>query len=104
MRTKTLPVTEQFPEPGPHNTAITVYTKPDCVQCDRTKNVLDRRGIPYTTVDVTTDPVALDYIKTTLGYRAAPVVVAWPDNLVDSIAWTGFRPDLIDKYFPRVAT
>lgn len=94
---------EQYPEPGPHKTAITVYTKTACVQCDQTKAMLERRGVPYTTVDVTKDPVALDYIKTTLGYLSAPVVVAWPEHLVDPIDWSGFRPDLIDKHFPRAA-
>ncbi|MDN5669913.1 MAG: glutaredoxin family protein [Renibacterium salmoninarum] len=92
---------EQYPEPGPHKTAITVYTKPECVQCNQTKAMLNRRGIPYTTVDITTDKVALDYIKTTLGYRAAPVVVAWPETLVDPIDWNGFRPDLIMRHLTK---
>lgn len=96
-------ITELHPEPGPHKTAITVYTKPDCVQCDRTKALLDRRQIRYTTVDITQDPTALDYIKNTLGYQSAPVVVAWPENLPDPVDWYGFRPDLINRYLKDAA-
>jgi glutaredoxin-like protein NrdH len=67
---------------------ITVYSKPDCVQCTATYRALDRAALPYTVVDVTTDPEALATIKA-LGYLQAPVVVAGTDH------WSGFRPDLL---------
>ncbi|KQQ18691.1 NrdH-redoxin [Rathayibacter sp. Leaf299] len=73
--------------------ALIVYSKPACVQCTATYRALDAKGIEYTTVDVTTDPVALAYITEELGYLAAPVVVA-----SDEDHWSGFRPDLIEEH------
>ena len=32
---------------------ITLYTKANCPQCTATKRQLDKRGLPYTTVDIT---------------------------------------------------
>lgn len=68
--------------------AITVYSKPRCPQCDATYRVLDKQGIDYTSIDVSEDMAALEYIKG-LGYQQAPVVVAGDDH------WSGFRPDRI---------
>lgn len=66
----------------------TVYTKPACVQCNATYKTLDKQGIAYATVDITTDPEARDYVMA-LGYLQAPVIVAGDDH------WSGFRPDRI---------
>lgn len=67
---------------------ITVYSKPNCVQCNATYRALDKSGITYSTVDVTVDSLALEQVKA-LGYAQAPVVVAGEDH------WSGFRPDKI---------
>lgn len=67
---------------------ITVYTKPACVQCTATYKALDNAGIDYTTVDLSTDPDAAEYVRT-LGYQQAPVIVAGDEH------WSGFRPDRI---------
>lgn len=72
--------------------AVTVYTKPACAQCRMTYLALDRKGIRYESVDVTTSPAALEYITEDLGYSQAPVVVVDDEN-----HWSGFRPDLIDQ-------
>ncbi len=40
--------------------AVTVYTKPSCVQCNATYKALDKKGIEYNTVDLSEDPTALD--------------------------------------------
>ena len=66
--------------------AVTVYTLPACVQCDTTKRYLTNNGIDFTAIDMSSDDSALDYVKS-LGYQAAPVVVAGDDH------WSGFRPD-----------
>lgn len=66
--------------------SITVYTKPQCVQCDATIKALDKAGLGYELIDITTDDSARDYIMA-LGYLQAPVVVAGEDH------WGGFRPD-----------
>lgn len=73
---------------------ITVYSKPRCVQCDATYRALDRQGLDYRRVDVTTDARALRYVKS-LGYQQAPVVVAGGES------WSGYRPDRIKAVAAR---
>lgn len=69
---------------------LTVYTKPQCVQCTATKRALDSAGIDYELKDVSEDGDALLTIKE-LGYLQVPVVVtALGDH------WSGFRPDNIN--------
>ncbi len=75
--------------------SITVYSKPNCVQCDATYRALKKHGLEYETVDVTVDAQALATLKA-LGYQQAPVVFAGGDH------WSGFRPDKI-KALARVA-
>jgi len=65
---------------------ITVYTKPQCPQCEQTKKWLDGRGIAYETRDVTADEGAREEALA-LGYLGAPVVVAGDHH------WSGFRLD-----------
>ncbi|GAC62318.1 glutaredoxin-like protein NrdH (plasmid) [Gordonia sp. LUNF6] len=69
---------------------ITVYTKPACVQCNATYKALDKAGITYVAVDISTNDDARDYVLS-LGYLQAPVVVAGDDH------WSGFRPDRIKQ-------
>lgn len=71
------------------NTTITVYTKPACVQCHTTYKALDKQGLDYQVIDISTDDTARDYVMA-LGYLQAPVVVAGDDD-----HWSGFRPDRI---------
>ncbi|PBI91148.1 glutaredoxin [Rhodococcus erythropolis] len=70
--------------------AITVYTKPACVQCNATYRALDKAGIEYAIIDITENAQARDYVMS-LGYLQAPVVVAGENH------WSGFRPDEISK-------
>ncbi|WP_111837373.1 glutaredoxin-like protein NrdH [Actinomyces bovis] len=67
---------------------ITVYSKPNCVQCSATYRALDKAGLSYETVDISMDAEALEQVKS-LGYAQAPVVMAGGDH------WSGFRPDKI---------
>ena len=76
--------------------AITVYTKPSCVQCNATYRALDSKGIEYEILDLSEDPAALEHVKS-LGYLQAPVVVTDEDH------WSGFRPDKIDELASRLA-
>ncbi len=68
--------------------AITVYTKPACVQCNATYKALDKAGVAYEVIDISQDSDARDYVMA-LGYLQAPVVVAGDEH------WSGFRPDRI---------
>ena len=65
-----------------------MYTKPACVQCNATYRALDKAGIEYEKIDITTDPEAREYVLS-LGYLQAPVVVAGDKH------WSGYRPDRI---------
>lgn len=65
---------------------VTVYSKPDCMQCNFTKKWLKERNIPYTELNVKEDEDALSKIKE-MGYQAVPVVVTETEN------WYGFQPD-----------
>jgi glutaredoxin-like protein NrdH len=56
---------------------ITVYTKPACVQCNAVFRALDKAGIEYQKVDISTDHEAREYVMA-LGYL-----------------FCGFRPDRI---------
>ena len=67
----------------------TVYTKPNCVQCDATKKYMDKNGIQYNTVDITQDQEALDMILG-MGFSSAPVVIS------GDLSFAGFQPDKIN--------
>jgi len=77
--------------------SITVYSTPSCVQCKATYRALDKKGVPYEVVDVTTDAQALALVHG-LGYVQAPVVVAGDEH------WSGFRPDRISAVAERFAS
>lgn len=68
--------------------SITVFSKPNCVQCTATYRAMDKAGLPYETVDISVDAQALEQVKA-LGYAQAPVVMAGGEH------WSGFRPDKI---------
>ena len=76
---------------------ITVFTKPACAQCDAVYRALDKMGIQYSRVDISTDPGARDFVMA-LGYLQAPVVYAGPDN-----HFSGFRPDRLNALASSIA-
>ena len=63
---------------------VTVYTKPNCVQCDATKRWLTKNDIPFETKDIMEDP-ELTQQFVDQGFMSAPVVTT------DHDAWSGFR-------------
>lgn len=67
---------------------ISIYAKPNCVQCNATYRALDKKGLSYQKIDISQDAHALAYVRS-LGYMQAPVVVTASDH------WSGFRPDKI---------
>jgi glutaredoxin-like protein NrdH len=79
--------------------SITVYTKPECNNCDQTKRRLNKHGIEYETVDVTEDDAAREFVTDGLGYRQMPVVVVeeTTENGTRLEHWSGFRIDALDK-------
>ena len=69
---------------------ITVYTNPQCVQCDQTKRYLDNKNIPYEVVDLSEDQAALEMVVGK-GFKSAPVVIT------DTDEWSGFRLEKLAK-------
>lgn len=69
---------------------ITLYTKPECQQCEATQRALVKlghvAGRTFEVVDVTVDAAARDRVMA-LGYSSAPVVVSGDTH------FSGFRPD-----------
>lgn len=75
---------------------VTIYSKPDCVQCKYTKKHLDEakpNPVPYKDIDVTQDAEAAKVVensgKTLLPY----VTIERNGKLVDS--WHGYKDDKI---------
>ncbi len=66
---------------------VTVYTLPNCPQCDTTKRFLTRNGIEYSEIDLSANKEALERIKE-MGYTAAPVV-----DVKGGKNWSGFRAE-----------
>jgi glutaredoxin-like protein NrdH len=82
---------------------ITVYTTPNCSQCNLTKKWLDdpKRGDlkgQYDVIDLSQDAEAYEAVKA-LGYAAAPVVIVGnPGANDDETHWYGFRPDMLKVF------
>ena len=75
---------------------VTVFSKNDCVQCERTAWYLDREGVGFEVRNMEEDAEALAFVKD-LGYKQAPVVIArYPDG--SEAHWSGFRPDKLSGY------
>lgn len=69
---------------------ITVYGRPNCVQCNATYRALDAKGINYIKLDLNEyEDMATKFRNQ--GHMQAPVVV------VESDLWSGFRPDKISQ-------
>lgn len=71
---------------------VTVYSKPGCQPCNATYRALDKAGIDYHKVDITTAPDSAHLLDqfAQLGAAQAPIVVTPEGN-----HWSGFRPDLL---------
>jgi mycoredoxin len=55
---------------------MTIYTTAWCGYCFRLKRQLDQAGIPYTEVDIETDPAAADVVMSVnRGNATVPTVV-----------------------------
>jgi len=72
--------------------SVTVYTNPNCVQCEMTKKYLDREGIEYT-VENLQDEKNYDKLVAFVeqGFKAAPIVVT------DTDTWSGYKVDKLKE-------
>jgi glutaredoxin len=65
-----------------HN--VTVYSTPTCPWCDRAKEYLTSRDVPFTNKDVSVDQeAAMEMIRLT-GQQGVPVITAGNDVVVGS--------------------
>lgn len=69
---------------------VTIYSKPNCPQCERTRLEFDRLGVAYEVVDLVHNPGQLDRLISA-GYRSAPVVET------DAGTWSGYAADRIRR-------
>lgn len=67
---------------------ITVWEKPNCVQCMQTKKQFDNRGIIYQVRRLDRSPKAVERFLE-MGLMAAPIIET------DDRRWSGFRLDRI---------
>lgn len=74
---------------------VTVYTNPNCVQCDMTKKQMDKLKIEYTVVDLSQDSESLKMV-TDLGFTSAPVVIT------DTDKWSGFKLAKIEGLIAQI--
>ena len=72
---------------------LTVYSKPNCIQCEMTKIWLDQNKIQYESVNVYDHPEKLEEIKL-IGFQRLPGVAleAHFNNAV-----SGFNVDRLEK-------
>jgi len=55
---------------------LTIYSTPWCGYCRRLMRRLDRKGVPYTSVDIERDPAAARYVMDVNGgNRTVPTVL-----------------------------
>jgi len=76
---------------------ITLYTKDECVQCDRTKAWLNKKGETFTEVDLLANPEALAKFKEE-GITSAPIVTITTTDPDVQFVWGGFIPDNLNKH------
>lgn len=51
----------------------TIYTKPNCPQCDQAKLLLKMKGLEFETLDVTSDEKLFDFVVSE-GFRGMPAI------------------------------
>lgn len=69
---------------------ITVWTLPNCQQCETTKRKMTSLGIRYEVMNLEQHPEMVEEFKQ-MGLTAAPIVVT------DIKKWSGFRIDKINS-------
>ena len=75
-----------------NDTMVTIYSKPDCMQCKFTKNWLEKHEIEYLELDCTKDTNYIDEVRE-MGFQTLPVIVIDRHE-----AFYGFNPDKLEEY------
>lgn len=74
---------------------LTVYSKPNCMQCEMTKMWLTQNKIPFEAVDIEANPGALELLKH-YGYSSLPVVSIDDELSDESKTWMKFQIDKLE--------
>lgn len=72
---------------------VTIYTKKECPNCDKSKNLMNALGVEYEEISIENTPGVLDKILA-MGFKAAPVIVT-PDD-----SWAGLNENKIRSLVP----
>ena len=74
---------------------VTVFTKPSCPNCVKTKRHLGKNGIEYTEAPII--PEIMDF-AVERGFKQAPIVAVYRpgDTIQTAEAWCGYQPHKID--------
>lgn len=84
---------------------VTIYSKPNCPQCEATKRKFTKEGVAFREVDVTEDRRAFTRVRDEWGYQRVPVIEVRGEGF--DVRWDGFRPDrmkaVIDEFNRLVA-
>ncbi|MDQ0735145.1 glutaredoxin domain-containing protein [Arthrobacter agilis] len=75
---------------------LTIYTLPNCQQCNATKRWLEKRGLRYVAVDLAQGPADAAAVAA-LGYQQAPVVIVSTGDPETDLHWGDFRPDYLER-------
>lgn len=75
---------------------LTVYSKPNCIQCEMTKMWLTQNKIPFETVDTESNPEALELLSH-YGWQTLPVVAIDDEFDNPNKALTGFQVDRLER-------
>lgn len=76
---------------------ISLFIKPYCSWCDQAQHWLNRRGIPYETLDVISDREAYAEMVRLSGQTYAPVIDVDGEILAD------FGPDELEKFWEKLS-
>lgn len=74
---------------------IKVYSKPNCVQCEMTKEFLKQNNAEFEEINVEEDEKALELMKAN-GFQQLPVVIVTKNNSFEC-AFSGFRIDTLQE-------
>lgn len=84
---------------------VTIYSKPNCPQCEATKRKFTKEGVAFREVDVTEDRRAFTRVRDEWGYQRVPVIEVRGEGF--DVRWDGFRPErmkaVIDEFNRLVA-
>jgi len=69
---------------------VTVYSNPNCVQCEQTKKFLTLKGVEFESKMISDSPEVFPIIEAN-NYTSAPVVVT------EDSSWSGFRLDKLNE-------